>query len=417
MKRINLIVFFTFCAFLLVNSQVVSEFRNLGRTGVYNETGLLKQWPAEGPKLLWYNDSLPAGHSSVSIVNNTIYLTGKTDSMDVLIALDMNGKIIWQVPYGRAWDQSFPESRCTPTIEGNHIYVSSGLGDLAKIDAPSGKIIWTVKAGEKFKAHFNAWGVAESIIIKGDMLFFSPIGKETTTVALNKNTGETIWQSESIGDSLAYVSPILVNYNNIDMIVNVGASYIFAVNAENGKILWKFKYIELDPPKEDWAPSINCTTPLYSDGHIYVNSGYDHVGAMLKMNEDATAVELVYSDSLIDTHHGGVVKVGDYIYGSNWINNGNGNWCCIEWKTGKAKYETKWENKGSIIANDGMLYCYEEKRGNIALVKADPEKFEPISTFKVPYGKGPYWAHPVIKDGVLYVRHGGALMAYDIKNK
>lgn len=415
MKRLSLFVYFTFCIALLSNSQVISEFRNLGRTGVYNETGLLKQWPQDGPKLLWFNDSLPAGHSSASIANNTIYLTGKTDSMDVLIALDMNGKILWQVPYGRAWNQSFPESRCTPTIEGNNIYVSSGFGDIARIDGTNGKIIWTVKAGENFGAHFNSWGVAESLLLKGDNLYFSPIGKQTTVIALNKNTGELIWQSESINDSLAYVSPILINFNSIDMIINVGASYIFAVNADNGKILWKFKYIELNPPKEPWAPIINCTTPLYSDGYVYVNSGYNHVGAMLKMSDDASSVELVYSDSLIDTHHGGVVKVGDYIYGSNWINNGNGNWCCIEWKTGKPKYETKWENKGSIIANDGMLYCYEEKRGNIALVKADPEKFEPVSTFRVPYGKGPYWAHSVIKNGILYIRHGEALMAYDIK--
>ncbi|NJO90781.1 MAG: PQQ-like beta-propeller repeat protein [Chloroflexia bacterium] len=214
---------------------------------------------------------------------------------------------------------------------------------------------------------------------------------------------------------MAYVSPILVKYNNLDIIINVGASYLFGVNAANGDILWKYKYIELNPPKEWWAPAINCTTPLYEDGNIYINSGYNHVGAMFKMNEKASDVELVWVDSLIDTHHGGVVKLGDYIYGSNWINNGNGNWCCIEWKTGKKKYETKWENKGSIIANDGMLYCYEEKRGNIALVKADPEKFEPISSFKVPYGKGPYWSHPVIKDGILYIRHGASLMAYNIK--
>jgi outer membrane protein assembly factor BamB len=177
------------------------------------------------------------------------------------------------------------------------------------------------------------------------MLFFSPIGKETTTIALDKNTGELIWKSKSIGDSLAYVSPILVNYNHLDIIINVGANYLFGVNAANGDILWKYKYLELNPPKEWWAPSINCTTPLYEDGNIYINSGYNHVGAMFKMNENASEVELVWVDSLIDTHHGGVVKLGDYIYGSNWINNAKGNWCCISWKTGEAKYEAEWKLK------------------------------------------------------------------------
>jgi outer membrane protein assembly factor BamB len=103
--------------------------------------------------------------------------------------------------------------------------------------------------------------------------------------------------------------------------------------------------------------------------------------------------------------------------GSNWINNAKGNWCCINWKTGQANFETEWETKGSIIANDGMLYCYDEKKGNLALVKANPEKFEIISSYKIPYGRGPYWSHPVIKDGIIYVRHGNALMAYDLKKK
>lgn len=416
MKKINLSLLLLLFLVFNLNSQVLTEWRN-GRTGVYSETGLLKQWPEDGPKLLWSNDSLALGHSSVSVAHKTIYLTGKVDTMDVLFALELNGKLKWKTPYGKAWNASFPNSRSTPTIDGKKIYVSSGLGDIACIDAINGKIIWSVNAGEKFGAKFNAWGVAESLLIKDDMLFFSPIGKETTTVALNKNTGETIWKSKSISDSLAYVSPIMINYNNTDIIVNVGANNIFGVNASNGDIMWKYKYLEVNPPKEAWAPSINCTTPLYTNGHIYVNSGYNHVGAMFKLNEDASGVELAWVDSLIDTHHGGVVKVGNYIYGSNWINNGNGNWCCIEWETGKKKYETKWENKGSIIANDGMLYCYDEKRGNIALVKADPEKFEPISTFKIPNGKGPHWSHPVIKDGILYVRHGASLMVYDIKKK
>ncbi len=415
MKKISLtFIFLSFIAFFS-NSQVITEWRN-GGTGVYSESGLLEKWPEGGPELLWHNDSIGGGHSSVSVAYETVYITGKVDTMDVLFALDLNGKLKWKTPYGKAWTESFPESRSAPTIESKKLYVSSGLGDIACIDAISGKILWSVDAAKKYGAKFNAWGVAESLLIKDDMLFFSPIGKETTTIALNKNTGELIWKSKSIGDSLAYVSPILVNYNNLDIIINVGASYLFGVNAANGNILWKYKYIELNPPKEWWAPSINCTTPLYEDGNIYINSGYNHVGAMFKMNENASDVELVWVDSLIDTHHGGVVKLGDYIYGSNWINNGNGNWCCIEWKTGKKKYETKWENKGSIIANDEMLYCYEEKRGNIALVKADPEKFEPISSFKVPYGKGPYWSHPVIKNGILYVRHGASLMAYNIKN-
>jgi len=183
-------------------------------------------------------------------------------------------------------------------------------------------------------------------------------------------------------------------------------------------MLWKYRYYDVKTPK--WhirAPIINCVSPVYHDGQIYITSGYNHAGAMFKLNEDASNVELLWNDTILDTHHGGVVKIGDYIYGSNWINNGNGNWCSLKWETGEKMYEKKWNSKGSIIANDGKLYCYDEKRGNVALVEAIPGDFKIISSFKIPKGTGPYWSHPVIKDGVLYVRHGTALMAYDIKDK
>ncbi|MEN8121766.1 MAG: PQQ-binding-like beta-propeller repeat protein [Bacteroidota bacterium] len=396
-------------------SQVQSEWRGIGRTGVYQETGLLEKWPTEGPELLWHNDSLALGHSSVAIAYETIYVTGRADSTEVLFALEMNGKLKWKTTYGRAWTGGYPNSRSTPTIDDNRIYVSSGLGDIACVNATTGKIEWSAEIGEEHGVKLAGFGYAESLLIKDDMLFVSPIGEQTNMIALNKITGEKIWQSKSLGDSAAYCSPILIKYAGLEMVVNVGSSDIFALNVNDGSVLWSFKYFEVDPPERNWKPTMNSTTPLYSDGHIYVNSGYNHVGVMLKLNADGKGVELLWKDSLIDTHHGGVVKLGDYIFGSNWINNGNGNWCCIDWETGEKNYETKWNNKGSIIANDGLLYCYDEKRGNIAIVKPDPEKFEPISSFKIPYGKGPHWSHPVIKDGILYVRHGKVLMAYNIK--
>ena len=393
---------FTILIISSLKSQVISEWRNIGRTGIYNETGLLKQWPENGPELLWYNDSLPNGHSSAAIANNSIYLTGIIDSLEYLVALDMKGKLKWKVVCGKAWTASFPESRCTPTIEDNRVYVVSGWGELACIDANNGKILWLKNAGKEFEAKLNMWGVSESLIIKDDKVFFSPVGNRTTTVALNKLTGKLIWKTESIGDSLAYVSPLLVKYGGKNMLVNVSASYVYGVDIDKGKVLWKINYLDIARPKGEWAPIINCVTPVYDNGKIYVTSGYDHCGAMFKLNDDATGIKLLWSDTILDVHHGGVVKIGNYIYGSNWLNNASGNWCCIDWETGKLKYEEKWKCKGSIIADENMLYCYEEKTGYIALVPANPDKFEVVSSFKVPYGRGPYWAHPVIKDGILY---------------
>ena len=390
-----------------------SEWRGPNRTGVYSESGLLKEWPAEGPKMLWHIDSLPTGYSSVAIAHNTVYITGLKDSMDYLLALDMNGKSKWEVPYGRGWDVSFTDARCTPTIEDDRIYLSSGKGDVACVNALSGEINWQVKASEKFEGEFGTWGISESLLLWNDLVFYTPCGNNTAMVAFDKMTGETVWESKSINDKPGYVSPLLINRNGKEQIVTVTENNAIGVDPSNGNIDWQFDYGSYAAGQ--WKANINTNTPLYHDGKIFLTNGYDHHTVMLDLSEDAKSVQVAYVDSLLDVHHGGAVHIEGYIYGANWINNRNGNWVCMEWETGKKMYETEWENKGSIISADGMLFCYDEKDGNVALVKADPKEFKVISSFKVPYGKGPYWAHMVINEGVLYVRHAKALMAYSIK--
>jgi outer membrane protein assembly factor BamB len=321
----------------LINDQKISEWREENRTGVSAETGLLQSWPEAGPEMIWSNVDLPKGHSSVSFGNNTIYLTGNEEQNDILVALDAHGRIKWQTPYGRAWNESNPESRCTPTVEGDRVYVSSGSGDLACIDAISGEIIWSLKASEIFKGTYGDWGIAESLIIDGQKLYYTPGGPETTTIALDKNTGDLIWKSESINDAPAYVSPILIDYSGKKLIVNVSLRHIFAVDAYNGTILWKIKHLDsLNTEKSTirWpdAPLIKCVTPLFHDGKIYVTGAYDHGGILLRLTDGGNNVAVAWTDTILDVHHGGVVLVDGYLYGSNWLNNNNGNWCCIEWQ-------------------------------------------------------------------------------------
>jgi outer membrane protein assembly factor BamB len=418
LRQIFRISYCTGILFLLtgyaVNAQSVAEWRGIGRSGVYNETGLMKIWPAEGPKMLWSVADLSVGYSSVSIANNTIYLTGRKDTVDICSAIDINGSLKWQTAYGRAWDQSFPESRCTPTIENNKLYLTSGKGDIACLDAISGNIIWSLKASEKYEGTYGMWGIAESPLIIGEKLIYTPGGKLTTMVALNKANGELIWKSESLGDNPSYVSPILIEYAGKKQIVNTSETFVYAVSPEDGKLIWKFDYMKYNNPGNG---DINTNTPLYYNGSIFVSNGYNHCALMLKLSDDGNSVTDAWSSLDLDTHHGGYVRIGEYIYGSNWLNNGMGNWICLDWKTGKTMYDVEWFNKGPIISDGEMLYCQDEKKGNIALAKVDPSKFVVTSTFKIPLGTGPYWAHPVICNGVLYVRHGAVLMAYDIKVK
>jgi outer membrane protein assembly factor BamB len=418
MKTSTLSLILLFLFYISGKAQEISEWREENRTGVSAETGLMKSWPAGGPALLWSNLELEKGNSSVSFGKDVIYITGTRDNNDVLFALDMKGKLLWQTTMGRAWNASYPESRSTPTVEENWVYTSSGYGDLACIDGTTGKVIWAYKASEENNGTYGNWGIAEALLIDGDKIYYTPGGPETTTIALKKSTGEVIWKSASLNDKPGYVSPILINYAGRKMIVNVSLSHLFAVDASNGEILWKVDIGKSSDPNMQRWDLINCTTPLYKDGMVYMTAGYDTGGMMVKIAADAKSAAVVWTDATLDDHHGGVVLIDGYIYGSNWVNNGNGNWCCIDWNTGKTMWEQKWNNKGSIIAADGLLYIYDEKGGNVGLVKANPEKFELVSSFKVDLGNmGPFWAHPVIHKGVLYLRHTNALMAYDIKAK
>ncbi|HIE26731.1 TPA: alcohol dehydrogenase [Candidatus Poribacteria bacterium] len=417
------------CIYLLATLQAIniqasdwSQWLGTERNGLSKETGLLKEWPEGGPKLLWSEDGftsvnhvegIGSGFSSPSIANGSLYITGMIDNNEILSAYDLEGNLKWRKEYGKAFSKSYPDARTTPTVDGNSIYVISGTGDVVCFDATSGDIKWSVKAFDKFEGKHGSWGIAESPLIVDDKVIYTPCGEKTTVVALDKNTGETVWASESINDKSAYVSPILVERGGKKLIVGVTGDYIIGVNAANGKIEWQFNYKETSEKGRD----INAVSPIYHNGYIYVTSGYDHGGAMLKLSEDGTNVSLAWVDSTLDTHHGGVVLVDGYIYGANWINNGEGNWVCLDWNSGKTMYEKKWHNKGSIIYADGMLYCYEEKTGNLGLVKASPEDFTVVSSFKIKQGKGPHWAHPVISDGRLYIRHGNVLMVYDIKAK
>ncbi|MEN8121765.1 MAG: PQQ-binding-like beta-propeller repeat protein [Bacteroidota bacterium] len=394
-------------------AQNFSQWRGINRTGVYSdEKGLLKEWPENGPKMLWFHDSIPNGYSSVSIVNNTIYLTGIVDTMDVVLALDITGKELWQTAFGRAWDGSYQNSRATPTIEKNKVYVSSGRGDIACLNAVNGEIIWSVNASEKYGGTFGRWGLAESLLIDENNVFYTPGGNQTTMIALEKKTGKLVWKSESLNEGPSYTSPLMINKNGNKIIVSVTVNYIIGVQPQNGKILWKFDFGKYKERRNN-----NTNTPVYHDDGLFVTSGYNHSSVKLKLADDLSSVSLMWVDTVLDIHHGGAVKIGDYIYGSNWEHNRMGKWVCLDWNTGKVMYETEWKNKGSVISADGMLYCSEEKTGYIALVKVNPNKFKVISSFKIPKGTGPYWAHPVINNGLLYVRHGTALMVYDIKKK
>jgi outer membrane protein assembly factor BamB len=395
-------------------SQDIVEWRGTNRSGVYPDQNLLKSWPVNGPQLILELKDIGSGYSSAVIYKNNIYVCGKKDTLDVVSSYDMKGKKNWENVYGRAWTRTYPETRCTPTIENNMIYLVSGMGQVGCVDAVTGKLIWTVDANTDYKGEPLKWGIAESVAISDKAVFYVTGGEETSVIALNKIDGKLIWKTKSLGGTRAYASSVIIEKAGLRLLLAQTAKDLMAINIENGEIIWTYNLVQYHTGES--GIGANTNTPLFYNDEIFITSGYDHPAIMLSLAADGRSVSLKWTNPDFDNHIGGVVKVGDYVFGSNWIDNGGGNWMCVDWNTGKTRYETNWFNKGSIISADGLLYCYEEKKGNLALAKPNSDKFEIISSFKVNKGTGPHWAHPTIYDGKLLVRHGESLMIYNLKN-
>lgn len=396
-------------------------WRGPEHNGYYPDKGLLKTWPAEGPELVFETEDAGKGYSSPVVVGDKVFVTGLNEdgTKEVFQSYDLKGKKLYTVEYGTPWKQSYPDTRTTPAIMDGKAYVISGMGEVVCIDTKEGKILWTVDGGTKYERQTGNWGTSECPLVYDDKVIYTPCGNQTTMVALNRNTGDEIWKTRPLNEKSAYVSPIMIEYKGKRQIVGSTSKTAFGVNPDNGEIMWTF---------DNWGPNytgkqgrwdnIAPNSALYKDGKIFFCHGYDLNGFQLKLSDDLKKVDLTWRTETLDTHHGGYVLVNGKIYGSNWINNNDGNWCCLDWETGETNYEEKWTEgagKGSIIAGDNKLFIFDERRGFVGLVNPTPEKFDVVSKFRVAKGSGPYWAHMHIDKGILYLRHGEYFAAYKIK--
>ena len=398
-------------AFLLVGSTGVCaewpQFRGENRDGKSADTGLLKEWPAEGPELLWAVEELGHGYASVAVTGGSLYTVGMEDKTAYLYACDLDGNLKWKRPYGPAWTGSVPGARNTPTSNDGLVYVMNGYGRVVCFDASTGEEKWAVDVGERFGGRDTAgFGFTESPLVDGDKLICTPGGQNAGIVALNKKTGETVWVCDELDEKSGYCSPIAVQRGSLRIIVTLTGESLVGIDAETGKLLSRHPH--------DGFSGIHAVSPVYEDGRIYITSGNGGPrGEMLELSEDGTSMTRKWSDSKLDCYHGGVIVHDGYVYGTSDLNSG-GNWICLNLKTGEVAGEIAGVGEGSIAYADGMLYCYGEN-GMVGLTKASPTDFRLISSFRVGKPNDEHWAHPVVADGRLYIRHGKALMAYDIK--
>jgi len=400
--------YFFIMAFLLpilLNAQQNSQWRGEGRNGMYNETGLLKSWPAEGPQLLWKYEGLGKGNSAVAVANGKVYITGLKEDKAVLFVFDLKGQLLTKKEIAKERDESqqYSGPRSTITVNDGKLYFYSGLGELVCLDEATLNQVWSKKVFSDFDGKNIEWAVAESPLIAGDKIFITPGGKKNNIVALDKNTGALIWSSPGEGKESAYCSPQFIDGQSVPMVVTSTADFIIALNANTGEKLWSF------PQTNKY--NIHPNTPFYHNGMLLSATGYGEGAVMLRLKDGGKAVEKVWKNNDMDTQLGGMVKIGDYIYASG---HNNRFFFCVDWNTGETKYKARDLAPFNIISADGMLYCYSEK-GDMGLVKPNPATFEPVSSFKVKLGTDQHWPHTVIRDGVLYIRHGDALMAYKVK--
>ena len=398
---------FAICVAMLSASFCVAgewpQFRGPDRSGKAVEGGLLKSWPAGGPKMLWSWQGLGKGFSSMSVADGLIYTTGVEGKTCYVYAFDLNGKPVWKESCGPGWTGMYPGSRTIPTIDEGRLYVMNGTGMMVCFSAKTGERIWAVDTAKKFGGKNTRWGIAESVLIDGGKVICTPGGANTTVVALDKTTGTTIWTSKGLSEKSAYCSPILVEEGGNRLLITMVEKSVVCLDIETGKLIWQIPY----PTKYD----ISAVSPVYKNGMLYTTTSYGYGGVGFAMSDNCTKWKKKWTDKTLDCHHGSVINIGNDIYGSS-----GREWVCLDIVSGKVKYTERLVGKGSVIYVDGLFYCYGEK-GMLALVKAGANGFEEISSFKIELGNDKHWAHPVVSDGVLYMRHGDTIMAFDIKAK
>lgn len=386
------------------------QWRGKNRDDNSPETGLLKKWPAGGPPLVWKAIGLGEGYSGVSVVGERIFSMGDIGGSSCVLALSASdGKVLWTAKVGKpGGGAGYPGPRCTPTYDGGLLYAMNQYGDLVCVRADTGAEVWRTSMSAFGGRMMSDWGYSESPLVDDDRLVCTPGGERGTVLALDKKTGKPIWQSQGLTDSASYASLIRVTIGGTKQYIVLTDKCVAGIAATTGKVLWR-------APREGRVAVI--PTPIYKDGIVYVTSGYG-VGCnafRITASGGAFRAEQIYANGAMADHHGGVVLVGDYVYGHS----DSRGWVCMKLATGEVAWAERQNapHKGSLTYADGRLYLRaEDGAGVIALVEATPAGYREISRFDQPDRSSKNsWPHPVIANGKLYIRDQDILLCYDVK--
>lgn len=432
--KFSSVLFVLFIVALVAQGQVISQWRGPNRDGIYPETNLLKLWPENGPQLLWSVEEIGAGYSSPVIVGDKLFINGEINRVAHIFAFDLNGKLLWKYAngpefFGEGYSANFPGARSAPTVYGGLVYVCSGMGRIACLDAVSGKEKWTVNMVTDLGGKINMFGYSESLLVDEAKVYCYPGGTESNIGALDRLTGKKVWISKALGDPVSFSSPMMIRlpersivrkvrnieigtvedklmkYPELNIFVAVSHGYLLGVDAKTGELLWSHKEDSVKLEGE------HCNTPIYADGSIYSISGDENGNGAFKLqlSDDGKSIKEVWRNGNVRNALGGFVKIGDRIYSTSEDKKLN----VLDAQNGQIT-EILSGMKGNLIAADNMLICYTDN-GYVNLIKGIGSKLEVAGKFKITKGEKEHFSHPVIAHGVLYLRHGNALMAYQIK--
>jgi outer membrane protein assembly factor BamB len=382
------------------------QWRGADRNGVSTETGLLRAWPAGGPPLLWSVDRLGDGYSSAAIAAGRVYVTGSAAGQGLLTCSDTAGRVLWRKPYGAEGTRTGPYARSTPTVDRDRVFLMTAAGEVVCLEAAAGDRLWSVDTVERFGARQpeGGHGISENVLAVGDLVLCTPGGDRAAVAALDRATGRTIWALTNLVESSGFNQPLLVRRGGRDVVVVLTSLSLLGLDAREGRLLWRHAF----PGRMG-----QCFTPICEGDLLYAPVGPGASGVGFRLAADAAVLVPAWDQPRMTCHHGGAVVVDGRLYGTH----GHFRLACLDLRSGRMLYETpRRVGLAATLAADGMLYLGFED-GTVRLAPATPKGYEPCGEFTVPLGQGKLWAHPALSDGLLYIRRGDVLMAFDVRSR
>lgn len=378
------------------------QWRGPNRDGISKETGLLKQWPADGPPLVWKATGAGRGYSTMSIANGRLFTMGLRGDREYVIAFDIaTGKEAWATPHGTPFRNDRGDGpRGTPTVDGATLYALGGNGDLSSLDARTGRVIWTMNVLQKFGGSNITWGISESPLVIGEKVLVNAGGPGASIVALNKKDGTLIWKSQS--DRAGYSSGIPLQIGNTTQVVFFTHTRAVGLDLKDGKLLWEYAR-----PANDVA---NVATPVIRGNRVFISSDYGTGAGLVEIKADGKAQEVYFTRDMRN-HHSSSILIGDHLFGFS-----SGILMAMRFDTGEVAWRDRSVGKGSLVYADGNLYAFSEN-GVVGLVEATPTGYREKGRFRIQQDSLPTWTHPVVAGGRLYLRDQDTIYAYDVREK